>query len=100
LPLADIIFASAFKVYSSMSGRRFMSDLRDAQNKGYLSKAAHYNSISRYLENAGLTPLLKGLIEASSLPLQAVECDLLSTRRAFRLVAFTSGLMPNTERTS
>src|SRR6185295_4327395 len=75
LPLADIIFASTFKVYSSMSGRRFMSDLRDAQNKGYLSKAAHYNSISRYLENAGLTPLLKGLIEASSLPLQAVECD-------------------------
>jgi transposase len=40
-----------------------------------LSKAAHYNSISRYLENAGLTPLLKSLIEASSLPLQAVESD-------------------------
>lgn len=75
LPLADIIFASTFKVYSSLSGRRFMSDLRDAQNKGFLSKAAHYNSISRYLENAGLTPLLKSLIEASSLPLQAVESD-------------------------
>jgi len=64
-----------FKDYFSLSGRRFMSDLRDAQNKGYLSKAAHYNSISRYLENAGLTPLLKALIEASSLPLQAVESD-------------------------
>jgi transposase len=75
LPLGDIIFASTFKVYSSVSGRRFMSDLRDAQNKGFLSKAAHYNSISRYLENAGLTPLLKALIEASSLPLQAVESD-------------------------
>ena len=75
LPLSDIIFASTFKVYSSLSGRRFMSDLRDAQNKGYLSKAAHYNSISRYFENAGLTPLLKSLIEASSLPLQAVESD-------------------------
>src|SRR5262249_54336577 len=75
LPLGDIIFASTFKVYSTVSGRRFMSDLRDAQNKGYLSKAAHYNSISRYLENDGLTPLLKELIEASSLPLQAIECD-------------------------
>ena len=75
LPLADIIFASAFKVYSSVSGRRFMSDLRDAQTKGHLSKAAHYNSISRYLENPTLTPLLKGLIEASSLPLQAIESD-------------------------
>jgi Transposase len=75
LPLSDIIFASAFKVYSSLSGRRFMSDLRDAQNKGHLSKAAHYNSIARYLENASLTPLLKALIEESSLPLQAVESD-------------------------
>jgi transposase len=75
LPLRDIIFASAFKVYSSLSGRRFMSDLRDAQNKGLLSKAAHYNSISRYLENASLSPLLRALIEESSLPLQAVESD-------------------------
>lgn len=51
-----------------------MSDLRDAQNKGFLSKAAHYNSISRYLEMPD-SPLLKSLIEASSLPLQAVESD-------------------------
>ncbi|HEX5888152.1 MAG TPA: transposase, partial [Pyrinomonadaceae bacterium] len=75
LLLADIVFASAFKVYCSMSGRRFMSDLRDAQNKGYLSKAAHYNSISRYLENPTLTPLLTSLIEASSLPLETVESE-------------------------
>jgi transposase len=75
LPLGDIIFASTFKVYSTVSGRRFMSDLRDAQSKGFLSKAAHYNSIARYLENPGLTPLLTALIEASSLPLQAIETD-------------------------
>ena len=75
LPLADVIFASTFKVYSSLSGRRFMSDLRDAQTKGFLSKAAHYNSIARYLENPTLTPLLKALIEESSLPLQAIESD-------------------------
>jgi transposase len=75
VPLADVVFASAFKVYSGMSGRRFMSDLRGAQTKGYLSKAAHYNSISRYLENDMLTPVLKMLIEESSLPLQAIESE-------------------------
>jgi transposase len=75
LPLADMVFASTFKVYSTVSGRRFMSDLRDAQSKGHLSKAAHYNSISRYLENPTLTPFLKQLIEASSLPLREVETD-------------------------
>jgi transposase len=75
LPLEDMIFASAFKVYSTVSGRRFMSDLREAHGKGYLSKAAHYNSISRYLENPTLTTYLKMLIEESSLPLQAIESD-------------------------
>src|SRR5258708_15782285 len=73
LPLADMIFASTFKVYSTFSGRRFTSDLRDAQSKGYLTRAPHFNSISRYLENPTLTPFLKQLIEVSSLPLQAVE---------------------------
>src|SRR5262249_32656650 len=29
LPLADVVFAAAFKVYSTVSGRRFMSDLRE-----------------------------------------------------------------------
>jgi predicted nucleic acid-binding Zn finger protein len=38
LPLEDMIFAMAFKVYSTVSGRRFMTDLRDAHGKGYLSE--------------------------------------------------------------
>jgi predicted nucleic acid-binding Zn finger protein len=38
LPLADIIFSATFKTYSTVSGRRFVSDLREAKAKGYLSK--------------------------------------------------------------
>src|SRR5438105_7581938 len=38
LPLADMIFASKFKVYSTVSGRRFMCDLKDAQGKGFLMR--------------------------------------------------------------
>ena len=34
LPLSDMIFAAAFKVYSTVSGRRFMTDLRDAHANG------------------------------------------------------------------
>lgn len=75
LPLSDMIFASTFKVYSTFSGRRFTSDLRDAHSKGYLTRAPHFNSISRYLENPTLTPFLKQLIQISSLPLQTVESD-------------------------
>ncbi|MEK6334012.1 MAG: transposase [Acidobacteriota bacterium] len=75
IPLAEVVFANCYKVYSTVSGRRFASDLRDAQAKGYLSKTPHYTSLSRYLENPTLTPFLKQLIEISALPLQAVEND-------------------------
>src|SRR5687768_18503202 len=70
-----MIFATTFKVYSTVSQRRFMSDLRDAHGKGYISKVPHFNSISNYLENEMLTDYLKMLIEESSLPLQAIESD-------------------------
>lgn len=73
IPLAEVVFANTYKVYSTVSGRRFTSDLRDAQAKGYITRTPHYTSLSRYLENPTLTPFLKQLIEASSLPLQAVE---------------------------
>jgi transposase len=75
IPLSDAIFSTCFKVYSTFSGRRFMSDLRDAQSKGYLRVIPHYNSIFRTLENPGLTPILRGLIIESSLPLKVVEAD-------------------------
>ena len=38
LPIHDALFAACYKIYSTVSGRRFMTDLRDAQAKGYLAK--------------------------------------------------------------
>lgn len=75
LSLADIIFSSTFKVYSTVSGRRFATDLREAKARGYLSKLPHYNSVFRYLESEALTPYLYELIATSALPLKSVETD-------------------------
>jgi len=75
LPLEDMTFAMAFKVYSTVSGRRFISDLRDAHGKGYISNLPCYNSIFNYFESDMLTPYLQMLIEESSLPLRAIEED-------------------------
>ena len=50
LTLADMLFSAAFKVFSTVSGRRFMSDLTDAHAKGYIAKVPHFNSIFNYLE--------------------------------------------------
>lgn len=73
LPLADAVFSSVFKVYSTLSGRRFMSDLREAQKRGYIVSTPHFNSIFNYLEKPELRPLLTSMIELSALPLKAVE---------------------------
>ena len=75
LPLEDMIFAMAFKVYSTVSGRRFMTDMKDAHGKGYTTKLPCYNSIFNYFEDEMLTPYLQMLIEESSLPLRSIESD-------------------------
>jgi Transposase DDE domain/SWIM zinc finger len=75
LPLEDMLFAMAFKVYSTVSTRRFMTDMRDAHAKGYTSKLPCYNSIINYFESEMLTPHLQMLIEESALPLAAIERD-------------------------
>src|SRR6267142_3094178 len=75
LSLADIIFASTFKIYSTVSGRRFQSDLQEAKRRGFLSKMPAYNSVFRYLESEALTPYLYEMIAASAMPLKSVERD-------------------------
>jgi transposase len=75
LPLGDMIFAAGFKVYSTVSCRRFMTDLRDAQDAGYIARTPHFNSIFNYLELPELTPIIQGLITQSALPLKAIETD-------------------------
>jgi transposase len=73
VPLADVVFACAFKVYSTFSSRRFNCDLQDAYEKGYLSRPIHPNKVNTFLESADLTPVLHTLIVQSSLPLKAIE---------------------------
>jgi len=75
LPIEDMLFSMAFKVYSTVSGRRFQSDLADAHSKGYLSKQPAYNSVFRYFESEMLTPHLLMLVEESAQPLAAIEQD-------------------------
>jgi transposase len=74
-PIPDVLFSMAFKVYSTVSTRRFACDLADAHQRGHVSQIVHYNSICRHFENPDLTPILRDLITRSALPLKAVETD-------------------------
>jgi transposase len=72
-PMADMVFACALKVYTTVSARRFACDLKDAFQFGYLSQLMNSVSVCAYLENDLLTPVLKKLIVRSSLPLSLFE---------------------------
>ena len=73
LPLADMVYTGALKVYSGFSARRFDTDVREAAEKGYIDVPPSFNSVNRYISNEDLTPLITGLIKASADPLTKVE---------------------------
>ena len=73
IPLRDMIFAAAMKVYVGMSGRRASTDIRDCEERGHVGRAPHYNSIFRTLESPATTEILTHLIEESAAPLAEIE---------------------------
>jgi transposase len=75
LPMSDMAFAAVSKIYASLSARRFDSDVRENTAKGLTAQDPHFNSVLRYLRAPEMTPVLRGLVELSALPLKAVETD-------------------------
>lgn len=74
LPLADIVYGAAMKVYGGMSGRRSMSDLRAVAADGLVTKVPCYNTLFNYLDDAAtMTPLLKMLVHEAASPLRPLE---------------------------
>jgi hypothetical protein len=90
LSLADMIFSSVYKVYSTVSARRFMTDLKDACARRYIARMPCYNSVINYLEMEELTPILKRLITESALPLKAIESDFAVDASGFTTSKYTS----------
>jgi transposase len=88
VPMADQLFACAFKIYSTFSSRRFACDLNDAHGKGYLSRPIHPNKVNHFLENPELAPVLSSLILRSSLPLRVVESQFAGDSSGFSTSRF------------
>jgi transposase len=75
MSLPDAVFMAIFKVYSTLSGRRFMSDLREAQERGHVQETLSFNTTWKCLQNPAVTPILHELIRRSALPLRSVDVD-------------------------
>lgn len=69
----DSLFAMVFKVYCTLSTRRFSSDLREAHRRGWTSKDIPGLKVAQFMENPAFTPILRQLIAVSALPLRTVE---------------------------
>lgn len=89
LPLRDVVFTAVFKVYTTASARRSMSDLREAHQRGFINKLPCHNSVLNALENPELAPILRALITESSLPLKGVEVDFAVDSSGFTTSRFT-----------
>ena len=88
LPIADMIFSSALKVYTGFSLRRFMSDMRMAKGKQYIANDCTYVSVSNYMRKKELTPIFHGLIALSAQPLISVEEKFAIDSSGFRTTKF------------
>jgi transposase len=71
----DAVFTMAYKVYCGLSSRRFSTDLLEAYERGFLSRAVPGTKATAFFEDAYFTPILKNLIGVSAAPLRVVETD-------------------------
>ena len=87
-PLADAIYSVVYKIYSTHSGRRFVSDLEAAKSNGYISQLPHYNTIFKFIEKEELYPILMSMIERASLPLKDIESQFAVDSTGFAFCRF------------
>ena len=88
LPLADMVYTGALKVYSGFSARRFTCDVQDSQRKGFIDVAPSFNSVNRYIANPDLMHILTGLIQRSAIPLSSVETQFAADSSGFSTCRF------------
>lgn len=91
-PLSDMVYGMGLKVYSTLSGRRAMSEIREAVSDGRMEREPNFTTIGRYFEREDVTPVLRQLIQASALPLRDVEVDFALDSSGFASTAYNRWL--------
>ncbi|HLF16119.1 MAG TPA: transposase [Candidatus Thermoplasmatota archaeon] len=90
LPLREQAFCAIQKVYSQLSSRRARSLFGYAEGRGQIGHAPHFNVSSKFLNRADATPLLRGLVHETALPLAELETRFAIDSTGFRTTSFGS----------
>ncbi|MEA3329229.1 MAG: transposase [Nanoarchaeota archaeon] len=85
----DMAFCMAYKVYSTLSARRFMSDLKIAKEMGLIEQVPHHNILLKYFKDKSFQKIIQNLIKLSALPLKEVEKDFALDSSGFSTCRFT-----------
>jgi transposase len=88
LPLREQLFCSITKVYSQLSSRRASTLYNYATERGFIQHKPHFNVVTKLLNRADITPLLKELVVKTSMPLRTVETDFAIDSSGFRTTNF------------
>ena len=73
MSMADMVFATTYKVYSLFSLRRFTTDLTEAKSMGLIDRIPNFNTISKYMNIPDMTPMLMDLVTASAIPINGLD---------------------------
>ncbi len=88
LPLKEQLFCAIQKVYSQLSSRRAESLYRNAEARGQIDHAPHFNTPSRLFNRADVTPVLQSLVTLSAQPIAGIEIDFAIDSTGFRTTSF------------
>ncbi len=89
----DGLFAAVLKVFSEKSARRFNGELEEARERGLIEQVPHFTSVLNVFDKEEVTPLLKSMIETTSLPLQAIESDFAIDSTGFSTTTYNQWLV-------
>lgn len=89
VPFRDMIFASALKIYTTFSLRRFTTDIKEAMCNGYVSQAPYFTTVSAYMNKPEMEPALQKLIGLSAVPLTSIETEFATDSTGVRTTRFT-----------
>ena len=90
MSMADMAFATAYKVYSLFSLRRFTTDLAGAKALEYIDRIPNFNTISKYMNIADMTPMLMDLVTASAIPVNGLDSMALVDSTGFSTSRFVN----------
>lgn len=75
VPIKDLVFTSALKLYNGFSLRKIDYDLKEAEMAGYIKRKPHFNRLSEFFNHPLTYLLLQKLVTITALPLKELEDD-------------------------